>query len=99
MHRGLKAFTITILLASAAASFAAAERHIVIDDCVVSGCQNEHCSAPGDATTPTSCMDTDAPHCYELAGECKRQPDNKCSWTPSQALDKCLLHGAAALTK
>ena len=97
MHRGLKALTITVLFASAAACFAAAERHIILDDCVVSGCSNEYCADARSMATAgaSACINTPQAACYASFGECKRQPDQKCGWTPSVALATCIAHPPA----
>jgi hypothetical protein len=95
MRRGLKALTITILLTSAAASFAAAERHIILDDCVVSGCSNELCTDGKARLVASACIARPENACYQTYGECKRQPNHQCGWTPSLALATCIAHPPA----
>ncbi len=92
MIRGLNALLLVTLLALAAPSFAAAERHILLDDCVVAGCSNETCVDVKHLSEPNAraCIVKPERSCYTNLGECKRQPTGQCGWTPSAALAQCV---------
>ena len=89
MQRGLKALLLSTLLVAAAACFAAAtERHIILDGCRVE-C-NWDCDE--DSRAAIECRAILPNLCYQTYGECKRQPDGKCGWTPTLALATCIAH-------
>lgn len=92
MRLPLKGIFLSIMLASAAPSFGAAERHIILDDCVVSGCNNELCTDAKASPVASNCAVSSQSICYATYGECKRQLDSKCGWTPSIALAACVAH-------
>ena len=94
MYSGLKAILLTAKLAFAAPSLSAVERHILLDDCVVSGCSNQLCieAATAPAPIPLICQ---AYPSYSTFGECKRQPSGQCGWTPTAALAACMLRTSA----
>ena len=82
------------MLAFAAPSFAATERHIVLDDCVVMGCANEICTdvktAAEEGASACAANHPAVSQCYNAHGECLRQADGKCGWKPSAALAACI---------
>ncbi len=87
-----------VMILMALASFAhAAERHLVLDDCVVVGCANQLCVEASAPPSPAASLcEHGAPYsCYATLGECKRQPDGACGWTQTDGLKVCLAHPPA----
>ena len=79
-----------LMLLAGSNAHAAAERHLVLDDCVVGGCANELCVEASAGPVASTCMYALHYACYPMLGECKRQPDGACGWTQTEALKACI---------
>jgi hypothetical protein len=55
--------------------------------CFATGCSGEVCA---DHEVVTICMMRPEHECYQRYGECARQPDGECGWTPTAELTACV---------
>jgi len=63
-------------------------RHEAVE-CHKTGCSSQICAEAGDDVF-TTCEWLPEYACLQAHGVCEAQPDGKCGWTPSVALDGCL---------
>ena len=56
------------------------------DGCYISGCSGQLCADEPQAST---CEWLDSYACYQDA-TCARQPNDRCGWTPTETLTRCL---------
>lgn len=58
-------------------------------ECQVGGCSGQVCHEAGDPVF-TTCEWRPEYACYQTYGQCERQPDDTCGWTPTAELQACL---------
>lgn len=74
-----------------------AAAHTQTNSCTVGGCSGQLCLEASQGDMVSTCEFRAEYACYKTHGECTRQPDGRCGWTPVPALKRCLSNPPALM--